>query len=210
MTKLQISNLIDKAEEYIDSKLHVGSHCLWINIGELQDALSKIRAILPEEIKTAEMILKRRDDIYIEAQNRADKIINEAQTKAADILSENELIKAVREKAAEIQQQVKNSCEEMKNKASEEAALLRQNAFQEAQQTKDGAKTFASELLIKLEQDVEKVHQHIKDCQAYLSSLKEGAEPDKESQNVSKKKRLGGQPKEDKSSQQISEKQQIK
>ena len=59
------------------------------------------------------MIIKRREDIYLEAQNRADRIISEAQTKASSLLSENELIRAVREKAAAIQEQVKGSCEEM-------------------------------------------------------------------------------------------------
>ena len=64
MTELRVSHLIDEVDEMLDNKFHVGSYCLFMNTDDIQDVLSKIKAILPEEIKTAEMILKRRDDIY--------------------------------------------------------------------------------------------------------------------------------------------------
>ncbi len=173
MTELRVSHLIDEADEILDNKFHVGSYCLFMNVDDIQDILSKIRAILPEEIKTAEMILKRRDDIYMEAQSRADRIISEAQNTASNILSESELIRAVREKAAKIQEQVKLSCEEMKNKAAEEVEILRKTAFQEAMQTKEGAQAYAEEVLNNLEKDIEQVHRIVKNGQQYLSQQKE-------------------------------------
>ncbi|MCD7779487.1 MAG: hypothetical protein LUH05_02305 [Candidatus Gastranaerophilales bacterium] len=175
MTELRVSHLIDEADELLDNKFHVGSYCLFMNTDDIQDILSKIRAILPEEIKTAEMILKRRDDIYMEAQNRADRIISEAQNTAANILSESELIRAVREKAAKIQEQVKDSCEEMKNKAAEEADLLRKNAFQDAMQTKEGAQAYAEEVLNNLNKDIEQIHRIVRNGQEYLAQQKERA-----------------------------------
>ena len=173
MAKLRLTHLIDEADELLDNKFHVGPYCLFMNTDDIQDILSKIRAILPEEIKTAEMILKRRDDIYMEAQNRADRIVNEAQTKAASILSENELIRAVKEKAATIQEQVKDSCEEMKNKANEESENMRRSAYQEAMHTREGAKDYVEELLTTLERYIDKVHKHIKSCQEYITQQKE-------------------------------------
>lgn len=169
MTELRVTHLIDEADELLDNKFHVGSYCLFMNTDDIQDILSKIRAILPEEIKTAEMILKRRDDIYMEAQNRADRIISEAQNTASNILSESELIRAVREKAAKIQEQVKESCEEMKNKATEEAEMMRKNAYQEAMQTKENAQAYVEEVLNNLERDVEQVHRIIRNGQDYLA-----------------------------------------
>ena len=173
MTELRVSHLIDEADELLDNKFHVGSYCLFMNTDDIQDILSKIRAILPEEIKTAEMILKRRDDIYMEAQSRADRIINEAQNTAANILSESELIRAVREKASKLQEQVKESCDEMKNKAVEESDSLRRNAYQEAMEIKEGAKSYAESLLNELERDIDKVHKHIRHCQEYVAQQKE-------------------------------------
>ncbi|MCD7739790.1 MAG: hypothetical protein LUH11_00370 [Candidatus Gastranaerophilales bacterium] len=172
MTELRVSHLIDEADELLDNKFHVGSYCLFMNTDDIQDILSKIRAILPEEIKTAERILKRRDDIYMEAQNRADRIISEAQNTASNILSESELIRAVREKAAKIQEQVKESCEEMKNKAAEEADILRKNAFQDAMQTKEGAQAYAEEVLNNLEKDIEQIHRIVRNGQDFIAQQK--------------------------------------
>ena len=176
MTELRVSHLIDEVDEMLDNKFHVGSYCLFMNTDDIQDVLSKIKAILPEEIKTAEMILKRRDDIYMEAQSRADRIISEAQNTAANILSESELIRAVREKAAKIQEQVKESCEEMKNKAAEEADTLRRNAYQEAMQTREGAQAYAEQVLNNLERDIEQVHRIVRNGQEYLSQQKRAKE----------------------------------
>ena len=175
MTELRVSHLIDEADELLDNKFHVGSYCLFMNTDDIQDILSKIRAILPEEIKTAEMILKRRDDIYMEAQSRADRIISEAQNTAANILSESELIRAVREKAAKIQEQVKESCEEMKNKAAEEAEAVRRSAYQDAMQTKEGAQAYAEQVLNNLERDIEQIHRIVRNGQDYLAQQKDKA-----------------------------------
>ncbi len=172
MTELRVSHLIDEADEMLDNKFHVGSYCLFMNTDDIQDILSKIRAILPEEIKTAEMILKRRDDIYMEAQSKADRIISEAQNTAANILSQSELIRAVREKAAKIQEQVKESCDEMKNKAIEEADSVRRAAYQDAMQTREGAQNYAEKVLESLERDIDEVHRIVKNGQDYIAQQK--------------------------------------
>ena len=173
MTELRVSHLIDEADEMLDNKFHVGSYCVFMNTDDIQDILSKIRAILPEEIKTAEMIIKRRDDIYTEAQNRAERIISEAQNTAASILSESELIRAVREKAAKIQEQVKESCEEMKNKALQEAESIRRAAYQEEIQKREGAQNYAEQTLTNLEKSIEMIHREIKNGQEYLAQQKD-------------------------------------
>ena len=170
MTELRVSHLIDEADEILDNKFHMGSYCFFMNI---DDILSKIRAILPEEIKTAEMILKRRDDIYMEAQSRAERIISEAQNTASNILSESELIRAVREKAAKIQEQVKESCEEMKNKAAQEAETMRRNALKEAMETKEGAQAYAQQVLDNLDRNIEEIHRIVRNGRDYLSSQKD-------------------------------------
>lgn len=172
MTELRVSHLIDEADEMLDNKFHVGSYCLFMNTDDIQDVLSKIRAILPEEIKTAEMILKRRDDIYMEAQSRADRIISEAQNTAANILSESELIRAVREKAAKIQEQVKEACDEMKNKATEEVNEMKRKAYEEAAATREGAKSYAEQVLSNLERDIDHIHKVVRNGQTYLAQQK--------------------------------------
>ena len=173
MAELRVSHLIEEADEMLNNRVRVGSYCLFVNTDEIQDILSKIKAILPEEIKAAEMILKRRDDIYMEAQSRADRIISEAQTTAASILSESELIRAVREKATKIQEQVKENCDEMRNKATEEIAILKKNAFQDAIRTREGAQAYAEDILARLERDIDQIHKIIRGNQESQAIQKE-------------------------------------
>ena len=172
MAELRVSHLIDEADEMLDNKFHIGSYCLFMNTDDIQDILSKIRAILPEEIKTAEMILKRRDDIYMEAQSRADRIVSEAQNTAASILSESELIRAVREKAAKIQEQVKESCEEMKNKATEEAEAIKRAAYQEAMKKIEGAQSYAEDVLATIARNMDKIQTEVRNGQDLLAQQK--------------------------------------
>ena len=175
MTELRVSHLIDEADELLDNKFHIGSYCLFMNTDDIQDILGKIKAILPEDIRTAEMILKRRDDIYMEAQSRADRIINEAKNTAENLLSESEIIRNTKEQVAKIQQQVKENCEQMKNSALEEADMVRRNAYKEAMEIKDGAKAYAEEVLNKLEMEIDTAHKHIKQCQDYVAQQKTAA-----------------------------------
>lgn len=169
MSELRVNQLLSDADEMLDNKFHIGGYCLFLNTGDVQDILAKIKAVLPEEIKTAETIIKRRDDIYSEAQNRAERIVNEAQNTAANILSESELIRAVREKAAKIQEQVKQNCEDMKNQAVEEAENVRKAAYKEAMEIREGAQAYAEEVLTNLERDIEQVHRIVRNGQDYLS-----------------------------------------
>ena len=173
MTELRVSHLIEEANEMLDNKFHVGNYCLFVNTDDIQDILSKISAILPEEIKTAEMILKRRDDIYMEAQSRADRIISEAQNTAAKILSESEVVRLAREQATQIHEQLRVHCEEMKNNAIAEVEELRKTAYKEAMQTREGAQAYAEKVLNDLERDIEQIHRIVRNGQDYLVQQKE-------------------------------------
>ena len=175
MTELRVSHLLDEADELLDNKFHVGSYCLFMNTDDIQDILGKIRAILPEEIKTAEMILKRRDDIYMEAQSRADRIINEAQNTASHLLSESKLMRDAKEQIEKLQEQVRENCEQMKSSAVEESDAMRRNAYKEAAEIKDGAKAYAENVLNRLEAEINQAHKHIKQCQDYVAQQKNAA-----------------------------------
>lgn len=175
MDELRVSHLIDEAEDMLDNKFRVGSYCLMVNTDDIQDILDKIKSILPEDIKTAEMILKRRDDIYMEAQSRADRIINEAQNTAANILSESELVRNARAQVAQIQEQLKQTCEELKNKAVEEAEETKRLAYEEARNTREGAQNYAERVLAELDKNVNDIQRSVKQCQELLEQQKNRA-----------------------------------
>ena len=61
---------------------------------EIEALIDRIYASLPLEVQEAKALLRRREELQIEAQQKAEKIINDAQAEADRKLSEADFIKA--------------------------------------------------------------------------------------------------------------------
>ena len=135
---------------------------------EIETLIDRIYASLPVEVQEARAFLRRKDELQIEAQQKADKIISDAQIEADRLLSESDLLRAVQREAEKIKEQVINDCEEIKRKALEEADAVRNQATDEALRMKDGASVYAEQILVGLEQNLNQLHQIVKDNQIQL------------------------------------------
>ena len=62
MAELRVSQLIQEGHRILESKYDVFGF-VFINREEVQDILNRIDSLLPEDIKNAEIILNRYDDI---------------------------------------------------------------------------------------------------------------------------------------------------
>ena len=67
--------------------------------------LDKLYAALPDEIKEARALLRRKDELQYEAQQKAEKIVSDAQAEANRLLSESDLLRAVQREAEKIKEQ---------------------------------------------------------------------------------------------------------
>ena len=132
------------------------------------DILDKLYAALPDEIKEARALLRRKDELQYEAQQRAEKVIADAQAEASRLLSESDLLRAVQREAEKIKEQVIAECEDIKRKALEEADALRNQSIDEALRTKDGASIYAEQVLVDLEQNLNKLQEVVKNGQLQL------------------------------------------
>ena len=130
--------------------------------------LDKLYAALPDEIKEARALLRRKDELQYEAQQRAEKIIADAQAEANRLLSESDLLRAVQREAEKIKEQVIADCEDIKHKALDEAENLRAQAADEATRTKDGATVYAEQVLTSLEQNLAQLQEIVKNGQLQL------------------------------------------
>ena len=81
------------------------------------ELLDRLYAALPDEIKEARALLRRKDELQYEAQQKAEKIVADAQGEANRLLSESDILRAVQKQAEQIKEQVINDCEEIKRKA---------------------------------------------------------------------------------------------
>lgn len=139
---------------------------------EIEALIDRIYASLPVEVQEARAFLRRREELQIEAQQKAEKIIQDAQAEADRKLSEADFIKALEREGVRIRTQVQQECEEIKRKAMEEADNIRAQAVEEAMKTKEGAELYAEQVLTNLEKNLTQQQQIVKNGQVYMEKLR--------------------------------------
>lgn len=163
-----IYGLMNELEEALDKGLPLLSNLAIVKKDVVVNILDKLYAALPDEVKEARALLRRKDELQYEAQQRAEKTISEAQAEANRLLSESDLLRAVQREAEKIKEQVISDCEDIKQKAYEEANSIRSQALDEAMRMKDGASVYAEQILAGLEQNINRLHEIVKDNQIQL------------------------------------------
>ena len=118
---------------------------------EIETLIDRIYASLPLEVQEARAFLRRREELQVEAQQKAEKIVQDAQAEADRKLSEADFIKALEREGVRIRTQVQQECEEIKRKAMEEAEIIRAHGVEEAMKTLEGAVVYAVQVLTILE-----------------------------------------------------------
>ena len=164
-----IYNLLGKLEEAMDKGFPLlSSYMVVVKRDVVETLLDNIYASLPTEVQDARALLRRRDEIQHEAQQRAEKVLRDAQAEAARLLSESDLLQAVQREAQKIKEQVIADCDAMKRKAMEEADAIRNQAKDDVIRTKEGASVYAEQILTNLEQNLNQLQQIVKSGQVQL------------------------------------------
>ncbi len=163
-----IYGLMNELEEALDNK---GFPLLGFSVvrkDTVTNILDKLYAALPDEIKEARSLIRRKDELQYEAQQKAEKIVADAQAEANRLLSESDLLRAVQREAEKIKEQVITDCEDTKRKAVDEAENLKLQAADEATRIKDGATIYAEQVLTSLEQNLAQLQEVVKNGQLQL------------------------------------------
>ena len=163
-----IYGLMNELDETLDNKGFPLLGYSLVKKDAVGSILDKLYAALPDEIKEARALLRRKEDLQYEAQHKAEKVIADAQAEANRLLSESDLLRAVQREAEKIKEQVIADCEEIKRKALDEAANLRNQAIDEASRIKDGASVYAEQVLTNLEQNLAQLQEIVKNGQLQL------------------------------------------
>lgn len=143
-----------------------------IKVKEVESIIDKIYASLPSEVQEARAFLRRREELQIEAQQKAEKIIIEAQNESNRLLSESDVLRAVQKEAEKIKEQVIADCEEIKRKALDDAENVRLQSADEAMRIREGAEIYAEQVLTNLERDLGQLQQVVKNGQVYMEKLR--------------------------------------
>ena len=142
-----------------------------VKVKEMESLIDRIYASLPGEVQEARAFLRRREELQMEAQQKAEKVIVDAQNEANRLLSESDVLRAVQKEAEKIKEQVIADCEEIKRKALDDAENVRIQAADEAIRIKEGAEVYAEQILANIENDLIKLQQVVKNGQLYMEKL---------------------------------------
>lgn len=168
-----IYKLLDKLEMMILKGIPIPfTPFVVVNHEKVIDVLDKIRACIPNEVQEAHGIIKRSEDIQMEAQRRAENILIEAKEKAERILSESELLKAVHSEAERIRTEVVAEVESLRKRSYEEAEAIRDKALNEAAIIRDGSDKYAESILANLDRNLSEMHSVVRNAQDHLSRSK--------------------------------------
>ena len=179
---------MNELEEALDKGFPLLGYCFTVVKKEtVTNILDKLYAALPDEIKEARALLRRKDELQYEAQQRAEKIISDAQAEANRLLSESDLLRAVQREAEKIKEQVITDCEEIKRKALDDAENVRIQASDEAARIKDGATVYAEQVLVNLEQNLGQLQEVVKNGQLQLERRRVEADEQSEHNYVNQR-----------------------
>lgn len=143
-----------------------------VKVKEIESLIDRIYASLPSEVQEARAFLRRREELQMEAQQKAEKIIADAQNEANKLLSESDILRAVQKEAEKIKEQVIADCEEIKRKALDDAENVRIQASDEAIRIREGAEVYAEQVLTNIERDLTQLQQVVKNGQVYMEKLR--------------------------------------
>lgn len=143
-----------------------------VKVKEIESLIDRIYASLPSEVQEARAFLRRREELQIEAQQKAEKVIIDAQGEANRLLSESDVLRAVQKEAEKIKEQVIADCEDIKRKALDDAENVRIQAADEAIRIREGAEVYAEQVLVNLERDLTTLQQTVKNGQVYMEKLR--------------------------------------
>lgn len=148
-----------------------------VKVKEIESLIDRIYASLPSEVQEARAFLRRREELQIEAQQKAEKVILDAQNEANRLLSESDVLRAVQKEAEKIKEQVIGDCEEIKRKALDDAENIRMQAADEAIRIREGAEVYAEQILANIERDLTQLQQVVKNGQIYIEKLRTDSGP---------------------------------
>lgn len=135
---------------------------------EIEELIDRIYNSLPVEVQEARAFLRRKEELQVEAQQKAARIVEEAQIEADRKLSEADFIKALEREGNRIRAQVQEECEEIKRIAYEEAENVRNQAKEDATNMREGAELYCQKVFTNLEGNLTQLHQGVKECQIQL------------------------------------------
>ncbi len=132
---MEILKYVDQLEEIVDTAAKVPlTGKVMVNVDEIFEVIDLIRDNLPQELKDAQYAILEKDRIIEEAQTKAKQELENARREAREMVSEHEIVRH----------------------AQAEADALLERSRQNALEVREGARSYANDILYQIENNLDK------------------------------------------------------
>lgn len=151
-----IEEILELMDETIDDAfgMPLTNGKVLIDPEKLRDLINNIRAILPDELKQARLIVSDREDIIRDAKHEAEIIIRSSEDKARAMVADEEVSKQAREKANSIISQAQEKAKQIEDAAAafsdnilKEVEDIASKGLSEVKQTRQAIRTMRTKQL---------------------------------------------------------------
>ncbi|MCC6236918.1 MAG: hypothetical protein IT299_05005 [Dehalococcoidia bacterium] len=148
---MDLLHLVDRLEELVATaqKMPIGNRAI-VDRRRLLDVVDQMRIAVPQEVREAQDMIDRRDELLRQAEEDAKVIIARAEQRAERLIEEHEVTIASRRRAEEIAQQTEARLMERVEEANQDIQQRLADSRQVAQEQLDAADDYARELLERL------------------------------------------------------------
>ncbi len=167
MSVIDLLHLIDRLEELIGEarRLPIGSGSV-IDRRRLLDLVDQLRAAVPAEVREAQELLNRREEVLAQADEEVALRFSRADQEVEQRVSESEVAKGAEVRAEQIIAQAQSEAERLLEEAQKQAEAKRAEGERLASEQMDEADRYAMEMLRKLGQQLD----------AFMGSVRSGIE----------------------------------
>ena len=153
---MDLLHLVDRLEEIVASaqKVPIGSRVI-IDRRRLFDIVDQMRVVIPQDLREAQELVARRDELRREAEEEARMIVARAEEQAVRLVDEHEVTAAARGRAEEVEAQARDRLEERIGEANASIQERLADSRRLAEQQRSDADEYARELLRRLERQLE-------------------------------------------------------
>ncbi len=120
---MEIFRIMDEIEMIVKEgkKIPLYNGKVLVDVNRLLDRLDRLRAVLPEELETARILLHEKERIVQDAFAQADEYVEHSKGQAARLVDENEITRNAMQLADEIVTRAHEVAREMRRDANEYA-----------------------------------------------------------------------------------------
>lgn len=156
-------HLIDRLEEMVAEgrRMPIGAGVV-VDRRRLLDLVDQMRAALPNEIREAEEILRRRDDVLLRADEEAQIKLRRAQEQIDDLLEHDALVREATARAEMLVREAEARGDRMLADTEMRARARMAEAEKLANEQMDEADRYATEMLRRLDEQLQVFAQNVR------------------------------------------------